>query len=118
MNEISSLPSLNELLGQNPNLRPNAQASNFARNFESQLGANGQSSANINAISPVAIDKTTPTDRVNAPGFANMFENFIKGSGRQKENSQKLPHKILSLVGLIIYTKLWSNRKKQVLRSI
>ena len=62
-----------------PNLRPNAQASNFARNFESQLGANGQSSANINAISPVAIDKTTPTDRVNAPGFANMFENFIKG---------------------------------------
>jgi len=117
MNEISSLPSLNELLGQNPNLRPNAQASNFARNFESQLGANGQSSANINAISPVAIDKTTPTDRVNAPGFANMFENFIKGVDA-KRKSQKLPHKILSLVGLITYMKLWLNRKKQVLRSI
>jgi flagellar hook-basal body complex protein FliE len=88
MNEISSLPSLNELLGQNPNLRPNAQASNFARNFESQLGASGQSSANINAISPVAIDKTTPTDRVNAPGFANMFENFIKGVDAKKKISK------------------------------
>ena len=88
MNEISSLPSLNELLGQNPNLRPNAQASNFARNFESQLGASGQSSANINAISPVAIDKTTPTERVNAPGFANMFENFIKGVDAKKKISK------------------------------
>jgi hypothetical protein len=117
MNEISSLPSLNELLGQNPNLRPNAQASNFARNFESQLGANGQSSANINAISPVAIDKTTPTDRVNAPGLP-ICSKILSKEWTPKRKSQKLPHKILSLVGLITYMKLWLNRKKQVLRSI
>ena len=89
MNEISSLPSLSDLLGQNPNLRPNAQATRLANNFESQMGANGsQTSGNINAIAPVALDKTTPTERVNAPGFANMFENFIKGVDAKKKISK------------------------------
>ena len=95
MNEISSLPSLSDLLGQNPNLRPNAQTTRLANNFESQMGANGsQTSGNINAIAPVVIDKTTPTERVNAPGFANMFENFIKGVDA-KRKFPKLRHKTL-----------------------
>ena len=37
----------------------------------------------------MAIDKTTPTERVNAPGFAQMFENFIKGVDQKKKISKR-----------------------------
>ena len=37
----------------------------------------------------IPIDKTTPTERVTAPGFAQMFENFIKGVDRKKKISKQ-----------------------------
>jgi flagellar hook-basal body complex protein FliE len=89
MNEISSLPSLSELLGSNPNINPNIAANQFSKNFEYGLSSDNASQSNINAVSPVSIDKTTPTDRVNAPGFTQMFENFIKGVDQKKKISKK-----------------------------
>jgi len=87
--EISSLPSLNELLNQNPNLQPNVKSDRFAQNFEN-LRTPNQSQVNTgNGVLPVEIDKTSPTDRVTAPGFAQMFEDFIKGVDRKKKISKK-----------------------------
>ena len=90
MNEISSLPSLNELLSQNPNLKPNQQLDRFAQS--SEMGQNiGTSLANTvgNGVDVIPIDKTTPTERVTAPGFAQMFENFIKGVDQKKKISYR-----------------------------
>ena len=42
-----------------------------------------------NGVLPVEIDKTSPTDRVTAPGFAQMFEDFIKGVDRKKKISKR-----------------------------
>ena len=93
MNEISSLPSLTDLLTQNPNLRPNQQLDRFA-NSTSEMGRDFGSSltsgaSNENAVGVVPIDKTTPTERVTAPGFAQMFENFIKGVDQKKKISKR-----------------------------
>ena len=86
MNEISALPSLNDLLTQNPNLRPNSQAERFAQNFENRPSA--LSSTDI-VGAPVQLDRTAPADRVTAPGFAQMFEKFIKGVDQKKKISAK-----------------------------
>ena len=91
MNEISSLPSLSELLSQNPNLRPNGQLDRFA-NSSSEMGQNiGTSLTDTvgNGVEVIPIDKTTPTERVTAPGFAQMFENFIKGVDQKKKISKR-----------------------------
>ena len=91
MNEISSLPSLNELLSQNPNLKPNQQLDRFAQS-SSEMGQNFGSSFTDsvgNGSEVVPIDKTTPTERVTAPGFAQMFENFIKGVDQKKKISKR-----------------------------
>ncbi len=90
MNEISSLPSLNELLSQNPNLKPNQQLDRFAQS--SEMGQNIGTSRNNavgNGVEVIPIDKTTPTERVTAPGFAQMFENFIKGVDQKKKISYR-----------------------------
>ena len=90
MNEISSLPSLNELLSQNPNLQPNQQLDRFAQSTE--MGQNIGTSRNGalgNGVEVIPIDKTTPTERVTAPGFAQMFENFIKGVDQKKKISYR-----------------------------
>ena len=90
MNEISSLPSLNDLLSQNPNLKPNQQLDRFAQS--SEMGQNIGTSRNDavgNGVEVIPIDKTTPTERVTAPGFAQMFENFIKGVDRKKKISYR-----------------------------
>ena len=90
MNEISSLPSLNDLLSQNPNLKPNQQLDRFAQS--SEMGQNiGTSLTNAvgNGVEVIPIDKTTPTERVTAPGFAQMFENFIKGVDQKKKISYR-----------------------------
>jgi flagellar hook-basal body complex protein FliE len=90
VNEISSLPSLNELLSQNPNLKPNQQLDRFAQS--SEMGQNIGTSRNNavgNGVEVIPIDKTTPTERVTAPGFAQMFENFIKGVDRKKKISYR-----------------------------
>ena len=89
MNEISSLPSLSDLLGQNPNIKPNVAATRLTQNFEYGINADTTGQQNPNAVLPVAIDKTTPTERVNAPGFAQMFENFIKGVDQKKKISKR-----------------------------
>lgn len=89
MNEISSLPSLNDLLTQNPNLRPNSQAERFAQNFENKSSAIGSSSQiGSGVISPIQLDRTSPVERVTAPGFAQMFEKFIKGVDQKKKISK------------------------------
>ena len=91
MNEISSLPSLSELLSQNPNLRPNTQLDRFA-NSSSEMGQNigtALTDAPGNGVEVIPIDKTTPTERVTAPGFAQMFENFIKGVDQKKKISKR-----------------------------
>jgi len=90
VNEISSLPSLDDLLSQNPNLKPNQQLDRFAQS--SEMGQNIGTSRNDavgNGVEVIPIDKTTPTERVTAPGFAQMFENFIKGVDRKKKISYR-----------------------------
>ena len=87
--EISSLPSLSDLLNQNPNLQPNAQADRFSSNFENLQNPQVQGTRSPNGVVPVEIDKTSPTDRVTAPGFAQMFEQFIKGVDRKKKISTR-----------------------------
>jgi len=89
MDAISSLPSLNDLLRQNPNLQPNALADKFtreSRGLASQSLAVPPLSGNS---STTAIDKTSPTERVTAPGFADMFERFVKGVDQKKKISAK-----------------------------
>ncbi len=87
MDAITSLPSLNDLLRQNPNLQPNAIADKFAR--ESQAASHSLSVPGLSGSSVPRIDKTTPTDRVSAPGFADMFEKFVKGVDQKKKISAK-----------------------------
>lgn len=90
MNEISSLPSLNDLLTQNSNLRPNSQADMFAQNFENKSNAIGSPNEMLsNGTSAIALDRTSPVDRVTAPGFAQMFEKFIKGVDHKKKVSAR-----------------------------
>tara|TARA_B100001057_G_scaffold368259_1_gene371725 strand:+ start:415 stop:831 length:417 start_codon:yes stop_codon:yes gene_type:complete len=89
MNAISSLPSLTDLINQNPNLQPNVQANRFVQSSElSQINKLGNVSQ-TNGVDPVNIDKTSPTERVTAPGFAQMFEDFIKGVDQKKKISAK-----------------------------
>lgn len=91
MNEISSLPSLSDLLSQNPNLKPNGQLDRFAKT-SSEMGQNiGTSLTDAvgNGVEVIPIDKTSPTERVTAPGFAQMFENFIKGVDQKKKISKR-----------------------------
>ena len=77
---------------------------------------NGQSSqTNINAVSPVSIDKTTPTDRVNAPGFAQMFENFIKGVDQKKKISKKETQDLILGRSDNIHEAVVKNHRKQEL---
>jgi len=85
VNEISALPSLNDLLTQNPNLRPNSQAERFAQNFENRSSGIGSTN---NVGMPVQLDRTAPVDRVTAPGFAQMFEKFIQGVDQKKKISK------------------------------
>ena len=79
MNEISSLPSLSDLLSQNPNMQPNAQMDRFAAQTSEMGQSIGTPLSNGvgNGVEVIPIDKTSPTERVTAPGFAQMFENFI-----------------------------------------
>ena len=90
MNEISSLPSLDDLLSQNPNLKPNQQLDRFAQSSEmgQNFGASPTDSVS-NGVEVVPIDKTSPTERVTAPGFAQMFEKFIKGVDQKKKISYR-----------------------------
>jgi len=93
VNEISSLPSLSDLLSQNPNLQPNNQLDRFTKNSEMGQGLGTSALGNANSIGSatgvIPIDKTSATERVTAPGFAQMFENFIKGVDQKKKISKR-----------------------------
>lgn len=89
MNEISSLPSLSDLLNQNSNLQANQQLDRFAKANEMGQGFGASASQNPNGVDLVPIDKSTPTDRVTAPGFAQMFESFVKGVDQKKKISAR-----------------------------
>ena len=89
MNEISSLPSLSDLLTQNPNLQANQQLNRFAKVNEMGQNFGASQVQNPNGVDVVPIDKTSPTERVTAPGFAQMFERFIKGVDQKKKISAK-----------------------------
>ena len=78
MDAVSSLPSLNDLLRQNPNLNPQKFSSKL--NGENHL-SNGISSSSLGG--PPLIDKTTAVDRVTAPGFSDMFENVEENYQRK-----------------------------------
>ena len=91
MNEISSLPSLADLLNQNPNMRPSS-LEDFASNNE--LGANmggGLRVAEPSVADPAVRVPGVPSvqgpgvDRITAPGFAQMFESFVKGVDHKKK---------------------------------
>ena len=89
MNEISSLPSLSDLLTQNPNLQANKQLDRFDKGNELGQNFGVSKTQQTNGVDLVPIDKTTPTDRVTAPGFAQMFENFVKGVDQKKKISAR-----------------------------
>ena len=89
MNEISSLPSLSDLLTQNSNLQANQQLNRFAQNSGVGQGFGSSEAQRSNGVDFVPIDKTNPTDRVTAPGFSQMFESFVKGVDQKKKISAK-----------------------------
>jgi flagellar hook-basal body complex protein FliE len=85
MNEIASLPSMSELLSQNPNLKPNASVDRFMQSSEmgSSLGSEFlQNTGVATGVDAIDID---PVNRVTAPGFAEMFEKFIQGVDQKKK---------------------------------
>ena len=102
MNEISSLPSLTDLLSQNPNLRPSS-LEDFASSNEMGSGiGDALRTADPAATSPAMAIPGASTvsapdaagtrftgapaaDRVTAPGFAQMFERFVKGVDVKKK---------------------------------
>ena len=86
VNEISSLPSLSDLLTQNSNLQANKQLDRFAKTSELGQGFGAKEAQQTNGVDFVPIDKTSPTDRVTAPGFSQMFENFVKGVDQKKKD--------------------------------
>ena len=89
MDAITSLPSLTDLLSQNPNLQPNVQANRFAQNAELSQLNNLSGQGLTNGVQPISIDKTSSTERVTAPGFSQMFEDFVKGVDQKKKISKQ-----------------------------
>jgi flagellar hook-basal body complex protein FliE len=89
VDSISSLPSLSELLRQNSNISP-AQA--VRPSSESLAGSSVYvpSTPNVESLRNAGVgqvDRVSPTDRVTAPGFADMFEKFVKGVDQKKKVS-------------------------------
>ena len=113
MNAITSLPSLSDLLTQNPNIQPNVQANRLANSSEMSMIQNLGNPVQPNGVETIQIDKTNPTERVTAPGFAQMFEDFIKGVDQRRRFPKEKP-KILYLDARTTFTKQLSNPKKQV----
>ena len=96
MNEIAALPSLSELLSQNPNMQANASIDRFMQSSEmgSDFGSEFVQNAGNGAAAGPVID-VDPVNRVTAPGFADMFEKFIKGVDRKKKIAK---HEVQDLI--------------------
>ena len=74
------------MLFRSPNLHSKALSS-VASPERQSFATSGVSKVSPGSI-PV-IDKTTPTDRVTAPGFSEMFEKFVRGVDQKKKISAK-----------------------------
>ena len=85
MNEIASLPSMSELLSQNPNLKPNASVDRFMQSSEMGANLGSEFLQNTGVATGVNAIDVDPVNRVTAPGFAEMFEKFIQGVDRKKK---------------------------------
>ena len=89
MDAISSLPSLGELLRQNSNV----SATQVVRPSSESLAGTSvyvPSTPNVESLRNAGIgqvDRVSPTDRVTAPGFSDMFEKFVKGVDQKKKVS-------------------------------
>ena len=88
MNEISSLPSLSDLLSQNQNLQQNRQLDRFANSGEMGQRFGAINIDGIQSLGTGAVPKMPATDRVTAPGFSEMFESFVKGVDQKKKISK------------------------------
>ena len=87
MDAISSLPPLSELLRQNSNISP---TQTLRPSAESVAGSSiySPSVPNVESLRNAGVgqvDRVSPTDRVTAPGFADMFEKFVKGVDKRKK---------------------------------
>ncbi len=90
MDAISSLPRLNELLSQNTNIRPANLGQGFGGEMASSAGVRPPSVPNVQGVKGQGIqpiDATAFTNRVTAPGFAEMFQKFVKGVDQKKKAS-------------------------------
>ena len=85
MNEIASLPSMSELLSQNPNLKPNASVDRFMQSSEMGANLGSEFLQNTGVATGVDAIDVDPVNRITAPGFAEMFVKFIKGVDRKKK---------------------------------
>jgi flagellar hook-basal body complex protein FliE len=88
VNEISSLPSLSDLLSQNQNIQANNQIDRFAKSSEMGQGFGAIDTNSLHGLSANPVGRTSYTDRVTAPGFADMFENFVRGVDQKKKISK------------------------------
>ena len=89
MDSISSLPSLSELLRQNSNMSP-AQAVRPSSESLAGTSVYVPSTPNVESLRNAGVgqvDRVSPMDRVTAPGFADMFEKFVKGVDQKKKVS-------------------------------
>jgi len=85
MDSVSSLPSLSELLRQNNQI---SSTSSSVRGLEGAFPSVKEVSSvpSIDA-SRLSINRTQSVDRVTAPGFSEMFENFVRGVDQKKKIS-------------------------------
>lgn len=92
MDAISSLPRLTDLLSQNTNLQPTNLSNGFRGESSASSVVRPPSVPNVSGIQAKGIqpiDGTAFTDRVTAPGFADMFQKFVKGVDQKKKVSAK-----------------------------
>lgn len=88
MDAITSLPSLSDLLRQNSNI----SATQTLPSTEMKVGGatfvpSVASTPSIRFAGVGQIDRVAPSDRATAPGFADMFEKFVKGVDQKKKVS-------------------------------
>ena len=88
MDAISSLPSLDELLKHNSNMRPvRLPGTSEMQNTSATFVPSVSDIAGLRTPGVGQIDRVAPSDRVTAPGFSDMFEKFVKGVDQKKKVS-------------------------------
>ncbi len=88
MDAISSLPTLSDLLRQNPNISSTQTLPSAEMQVSGATIVPSVSSIQgVRAAGVGQTDRVAPSDRVTAPGFADMFEKFVKGVDQKKKIS-------------------------------